>query len=108
MGGTGNLVAALIWKHLQTQRKQAGQLSPSLHPSRVPMAPLCHSSVTIRGPCKAASGERSNEGELVCDQVVRLETEQTVLGMGWWVHVGSTEPWKRVVLPASAMKDLQA
>lgn len=47
------------------------------------MASLCHSSVTIRGPCKAASGERSNEGELVCDQAVRLvEMEQCVLGTG--------------------------
>ena len=101
------LVEAFIWKHLQSQRKPAGLLRPSRHPCRMPVASLYHSSVTIRGPSKAAFGERSNEGELVCEQVFRLGTEQYVLEMGWQVHVGSTEPRKCVALPAPAMKDLQ-
>lgn len=59
-----------------------------------------------RGPSKAASGDRSNEEELVRDRVVRLGTEQSVPGTGLRVHVGSAEPWKRLALPKPAAKDL--
>lgn len=62
--------------------------------------------MTIRGPSKAVFGDKSNEGELECVQVVRLETELSVLGTGLPAHVGSSEPWKHLTLPMHAGKDL--
>lgn len=67
-----------LQKCLGSQRKPG----PSLHPCRVTDGLSLPLRCDYRGPSEVASGYRSNEGELVCDRVVKLGTEPSVLGTG--------------------------